>query len=161
MVQNERNKIAEFSTYNIFCKELNEGDVLYNVDSTNGWGDYLLVANIATVKLFDKKTYTVMLLGLTKNSDGFKSRNVRIKLTPDYSSNVPFLKCVGHCDFRIEPVIKNIRVNIGLATSYGTVGLKKFKDKLDLKKPKVRKYGKDGKLILQKAENKPSNNIKK
>ena len=55
--------------YNRFCGNLKEGCILYNIDSTNSWGDYLLVVNISAVKVEGIKTYTVLLLGLKKDKN--------------------------------------------------------------------------------------------
>lgn len=139
--------------YNQFCESISEGSILYNLDKTNGWGDYLLVANKATVKIQDLTTYTMMLLGLEKKKDKFSLRNLRIKLTPDYVKNVPFLKQVGKCRFRLIPELLEVNVNQGLAVVYGSVNLNKFKQRLGIRKPVKRKYGKDGKLIIKKVEN--------
>ena len=142
-----------FETYNQFCENLSEGAILYNVDNTNSWGDYLLVANKTLIKIGEIKTFTLLLLGLSKIKEKFTLRNLRIKLTPDYAASIPFLKQVGQCHFRLIPEIKDINVNKGLAVVYGNVNLWKFKQKLSIRKPKVRKYGKDGKLIIKKIEN--------
>lgn len=143
----------DLQAYNSFCSNLKEGYIIYNIDTTNSWGEYFLVANIATVRLKDTKTYTVMLLGLKKDNKTFIPRNFRIKLTPDYAANIPFLKYVGHCNYRIIPEIKDVELNLGLVTVYGSVDLWRYKEKLCIRKPKRRKYGKDGKLILKKSEN--------
>ena len=139
--------------YNRFCSNLKEGCILYNVDSTNSWGDYLLVVNISAVKIDSIKTYTVLLLGLKKDKDKWVSRNTRIKLIPEYAQNIPFLKYVGKCDFSLVPVLENVSVNIGLATVYGSINLHKFAQGLSIRKPKKRKFGVDGKPMVKKAEN--------
>lgn len=143
----------KLEAYNEFCRNLREGNILYNLDRTNSWGEYFLVANIATVKLMEYKTYTMLLIGLKKKDKEFVPRNIRIKITPDYASNIPFLKYVGHCNYMLVPEIKDISVNIGLVAVYGKADLRKYAQKLSIRKPKTRKYGKDGKLIIKKAEN--------
>lgn len=139
--------------YNKFCSNLKEGCILYNIDSTNNWGDYLLVVNISAVRVSEQKTYTVLLLGLRKEKDKLVSRNTRIKLIPDYAQNIPFLKPVGYCDFKLIPALDNVKLNIGLATVYGSMDLHKFARNLSIRKPKKRKFGVDGKPIVKKAEN--------
>lgn len=139
--------------YNRFCSSLKEGCILYNVNNTNNWGDYLLVVNISAVKVSEQKTYTVLLLGLKKEKDSLVSRNTRIKLIPDYAQNVPFLKPVGYCDFKIVPILDNVKLNVGLAAVYGSTDLHKFTKNLSIRKPKKRKFGIDGKPIVKKAEN--------
>lgn len=143
----------DLSGYNSFCSNLKEGYILYNIDTTNQWGEYLLVANVATVRIKGIETYTCMLLGLKKENNGFVPRNCRIKLTPDYASNIPFLKYVGKCTFSIVPIIEDIKVDIGLVTAYGQADLHRFAEKLSIRKPKKRKYGKDGKPIIRKTNN--------
>lgn len=143
----------ELSEYNNFCSNLKEGYVLYNVDTTNSWGDYLLVSNITTVKIADFKTYTVLLLGLKKEQKNFIPRNIRIKLTPEYANNVPFLKYVGYCNYKLVPELDSVNINLGLATVYSTADLHKFATSLSIRKPRKHKYGKDGKLIIRKVNN--------
>lgn len=143
----------DLQNYNEFFENLTEGTLLYNIDSTNQWGDYFLVANIATVKLQEQKTFTALLIGLKKEGNTLVPRNIRIKLTPDYAKNIPFLKKVGYCKFRLFPELEEINLNLGLATVYGNTDLWKFREKLSVRKPKTRKYGKDGKLIIKKAGN--------
>ena len=144
---------TDLNVYNNFCKNLAEGYILYNVDSTNGWGEYFVVVNIATVRLQGLKTYTALLIGLKKEDGKFYPRNTRIKITPDYAKNVPFLKYVGRCRFKLIPELTDVEVNAGLVAVYGTVDLRKFNEWTPLRKPKKRKYGKDGKPIIRKVEN--------
>ena len=140
--------------YNKFCNNLAEGCILYNIDSTNMWGDYFLVANISPVRIGEMKTYTALLLGLKKDKNRFLPVNRKIKLTPDCAGNVPFLKYVGRCKFSIIPELSEVEVNIGLATVYGQTDLRKFTEKLSIRKPKKKKYGRDGKLFVRKTGNK-------
>lgn len=143
----------EINEYNQFCSNLREGYVLYNIDTTNSWGDYLLVANISTIKIGEVKTYTVLLLGLRKDQSNFVPRNIRIKLTPEHAGNVPFLKYVGHCNFRLIPELEEVNINIGLATVYGTTDLHKFATNLSIRKPRKHKYANDGKLVIRNVKN--------
>ena len=145
---------VEIDTYNQFCSNLCEGFILYNIDSTNLWGDYLLVADIIPVRVGGCKTYTVLLLGLKKEEGQFKSRNLRLKLTPEYAKHVPFLKYVGKCNFNLLPEMKDVSVNTGLVTVYGQTDLHKFATNLSIRKPKRHKYGKDGKPIIKPTSNK-------
>ena len=147
-------KSVDIDTYNRFCSNLKEGYVLYNVDSTNLWGDYLLVVDIIPVRIGNNKTYTVLLLGLKKENGVFKTRNLRIKLTPDHAKNIPFLKYVGHCNFDLQIEMSNVNINTGLVTVYGQTDLHKFATNLSIRKPRKNKYGKDGKLIIKPTSNK-------
>lgn len=144
---------TDLKAFNDFCGNLREGAVLYNVDSTNLWGEFLLVVNITTVVIERKRTYAVLMIGLKKDEGKFIPKNLRIKLTPDYAPNIPFLKYVGHCNFQLIPDLKDVNVNLGLVTVYSNIDLWKYKEKLATRKPRRRKYGKDGKLIIKKAEN--------
>ena len=141
------------NVYNDFCRNLKEGYILYNVDSTNSWGDYFLVVNVAKVNTSGIQTYTALLLGLKKEGEKFVPRNSRIRLTPDCATNVPFLKYVGKCSYRLIPEIEDVEVNIGLAAVYGSTDLHKFASNLHLHKPRNRKYGNDGKPVVKKAGN--------
>lgn len=141
------------SAYNDFCKSVSEGNILYNLDSTNGWGEYLMVTSKMTVKTCNIVTYTLLLIGLKKEKEKMLPTNQCIKLTPDYAGNIPFLKPVGYCKFRLIPDISSVNLNLGMAAIYGSVDLWKYKEKLSIRKPKARKYGKDGKPIIKKIGN--------
>ena len=144
----------DIGNYNGFCKNLTEGCILYNIDSTNLWGDYLLVASISIVRIGSHKTYTVLLLGLKKEGTSYVPRNLCIKLTPDYAKNVPFLKYVGHCKFKLIPELSNMDINTGLVAAYGSIDLHKYTTKLSIRKPRARKYDREGKLVIRKPNNK-------
>lgn len=149
---NQVEKIS-LGSYNGFCKSLVEGNILYNLDSTNLWGEYLLVANISTVNTEKEKTYAVLLLGLKKEKDSLLPTGTCIKLTPDYSNNIPFLKPVGYCKFQLVPNITTLNLNVGMAAIYGSIDLWKYRRKLDIHKPRKSKYDKDGKLVIKNAGN--------
>lgn len=152
MVRQEDDK--ELRKYNVFCENLSEGHILYNIDNTNQWGEYLLVVNVSSVSIHGHTSYNVLLLGLRKENNSFVPRNVRINLTPDYVGNIPFLRYIGHCNFKLVPDITDLEVNKGLVSVFSSVDLRKYTEKLSLRKPKIRKYGEDGKHIVRKAENK-------
>lgn len=139
--------------YNDFCRDLRAGNVLYNIDSTNLWGDYLLVVNVAPVKIGNVRTYTALLLGLKKENGRYVSRDLCISLTPDYANRIPFLKHVGYCRFNLIPVLEKVNIDVGLVTVYGNIDLHKFATKLSVRKPRAGKYGKDGKLVIKKPRN--------
>lgn len=144
----------EFNEYNSFCKDLREGTVLYNMVSTNQWGEYLLVANVTPIKVNDTKTYTVLLLGLKKIDGQYIPRNLSISLTPDYVSYVPFLKPIGYCKFNLIPVLEEVNIKAGLAAVYSNTDLHKFASKLSIRKPRNHKYDRDGKPVIKKPSNK-------
>lgn len=147
---NNNHKIGE---YNSFCKSLRVGNILYNLDSTNLWGEYLLVVNIIPVNLIVAKTYTVLLIGLNKKDGEYIPRNLCISLTPELVGHTHFLKQVGYCKFSLTPKLESINVNNGLVAIYGNTDLHKFTNKLSIKKPRVHKYGKDGKPVIKKTDN--------
>lgn len=143
--------INKLNAYNTFCKNLREGCILYNVDNTNSWGDYFLVANISAVRLNNHKTYSVLLMGLKKDGDTFLPRNNKIKLTPEFADNLPFLKYIGRCHFTLRPELTDVDINLGLASMYGSTDVHKYAKKLSVRKPKKRRYGSDGKPIIKKT----------
>ena len=139
--------------YNEFCKELRAGNILYNINSMNLWGDYLLVAHVTHIRIGNADTYTALLLGLKKVEGQYVSRNFCISLTPDNMEQIPFLKHVGYGKFTLVPAFEDINVNVGLVTVYSQTDLHRFVSKLSIRKPRTRKYGKDGKLIIKKNGN--------
>ena len=147
------NSNVDIDAYNKFCSNLQEGYILYNIDSTNLWGDYLLVVNITSLKFSNVSTYSVLLIGLKKEKGKLKTRNLRIKLTPEYAKNIPFLKYIGCCKFNLIPELSDVDINVGLVAVYGQTDLHKFATNLSIGKPRKRKYGKDGKLIIKKTDN--------
>lgn len=139
--------------YNKFCKDLKAGSILYNINSLNNWGEYLLAINVDYVKFSDFSTYTVLLLGLKKEDGKYTSRDFCISLTPDHRAQIPFLKYVGYSKFKLIPVLDDVNVNVGLVARFSQVDLHEFAQKLSIRKPKTHKYGKDGKLIIKKTGN--------
>ena len=57
---------TDLGVYNNFCKNITEGSILYNMDITNLWGDYLLVVQKTIIRIGKMKTYSLLLLGLKK-----------------------------------------------------------------------------------------------
>lgn len=135
--------------YNGFCRELRAGNILYNTNSTNHWGEYLLVVHVTHVK----DTYAILLMGMEKTEGQYRTRNLCVSLTPDNMKQVPFLKHVGYCKFTLTPILDNVHVDVGLATVYSQTDLHKFVTNLSIKKPRTRKYGKDGRPIIKKNSN--------
>ncbi len=139
--------------YNGFCRELRMGSILYNINSMNRWGEYLLVAHVTHIRTSDIDTYTVLLLGLKKSEGKYIPRNFCISLTPDNMEQIPFLKHVGYGKFTLVPVFDKIKVDVGLAAVYSQTDLHKFVSKLSIRKPRTHKYGKDGKSVIKKSGN--------
>ena len=139
--------------YNDFCRNITEGSILYNVDCTNLWGDYLLVANKAVIRVGNAKTFALLLLGLEKENGHYKPRNLRISMTPDHANRIPFLKYVGYCKFELLPVLNEVNVDVGLVSIFGETDLHKYTQKLNIRKPQNRKYDKDGNPIIKKLNN--------
>lgn len=140
--------------YNGFCKSLKTGTILYNMDASNGWGEYFLVVNIALVRVCDTVTYTVFLMGIKKKDGKYLPDYKCMSLTPDYARHIPFLKPVGYCEYSLLPALEEVNVNVGLVTVYSDMDLHKFTTKLSIRKPKNPKYGKDGRLVINKPSNK-------
>jgi hypothetical protein len=136
--------------YNEFCKELKAGQILYNLNAMNLWGDYLLVANVIHTRVGNADSYTVLLIGLDKKDNGYIPRNLYISLTPDNVEQIPFLKPVGYCKFKLVPIIENLHINAGLAAIYSQTDLRKFVSKLSVRKPRTRRYDRDGNPIIKK-----------
>ena len=145
---------GKIGTYNSFCKELMEGNILYNIDSTSQWGEYLLVANITPVEVGNIKTYTVLLIGLRKEDGKYIPINTRVSLNPKYTECIPFLKPIGYCRFTLLPTIEEVNVHTGLAAIYGSTDLHKYTTNLSIRKPRHGRYDKDGKPVLKKPGNK-------
>lgn len=145
--------MTDIDRYNKFCKGLKEGSVLYNLDHTNLWGEYLMVVNITKVKVGDYTTYTVLLLGLKKEEEKFVPSNLRISLNPDYVQSIPLLMPVGFCKFTLAPYLEKTNIDLGLVTIYSNTDLHRFTTKLNLKKSKVRKYDNGGNLVIKKSYN--------
>lgn len=144
---------VELDSYNNFCQKLKEGSVIYNVDHTNGWGDYLLVISKSVVCVGKTKTYTLLLLGLKKERDRYLPRDLRISITPEDASHVPYLKYVGYCKFELLLILRDCKINLGLATAYGNTDLHKFTKGMKIRKPQARKYDGDGKPVIKKLKN--------
>jgi hypothetical protein len=144
---------TDFELYNSFCHNVNEGSILYNIDSTNSWGEYLLVVNKQTIHIDNIKTYTLLLLGLKKEEGQYKPRNIRISITPDYAKKVLFLKQVGYCKYDLLLSLSDVNVNVGLVTVYGSTDLHKYSQKLHIRKPQRKMYGNDGSPIIKKLNN--------
>ena len=139
--------------YNTFCSSIKVGSILYNINSTNYWGEYLLVADKVTIKIDNLKTYTILLLGLSKEGSNYKPRELSITLTPDDANNVPFLKPVGYCTFKLVPQLNKISVDKGLIAAYSDIDLHKYANRLSIRKPKTSKYDHEGKLVIKKTYN--------
>lgn len=142
----ERLKINKFNT---FCSDLRVGDVIYNIDNTNLWGDFLVVAVKAPIRYLSIKTWYILLLGVDRKEEGFESNNVRIDLTVNKAGNVDFLKVIGRCKIKLIPQIENQNIHNGLLVTYKDVGLRKYSERSKLRKPKYKKYDKNGELIVR------------
>lgn len=139
--------------YNEFCKNLNAGSILYNINTSNNWGEYLLVVNVDRVQCNNLTTYTVLLLGIKKEEGKYIPRDFMVSLTPDLRAHISFLKYVGYSKFSLVPVLEDIRINVGLVARFSQVDLHEYAQNLSIRKPVNRKYGKNGKLIIRKTGN--------
>lgn len=139
------NEELDFTQYNRFCKGLCEGDILYNMDNTNLWGDYFLVSVKVPITVGKEKTWFILLLQMEKQESGFVTTTTHINLTPSKVSHTPFLKYVGHCKYTITSSIENSQVNDGLLAIYKDQDLWKYAKQTKNRKPKKKKYKEDGK----------------
>lgn len=145
--------LADIVMFNDFCRGLHEGDILYNIDTTNLWGEYLLVAAKTAIDIGPYQSWFVLLMGLDKKDEKLVPANRRINLTLDKVSNTAFLKIVGRCNFSLSVLIKEYLLDKGLVKVYESTDLWKYSKKLSVRKPKHRKYGKDGKPIIKPSHN--------
>jgi hypothetical protein len=139
--------------YNEFCKNLIAGSILYNINTSNNWGEYLLVVNVDRIQCNNLTTYTVLLLGIKKEEGKYIPRDFMVSLTPDLRAHISFLKYVGYSKFTLVPVLEDIRINVGLVARFSQVDLHEYAQNLSIRKPVNRKYGKNGKLIIRKTGN--------
>lgn len=135
----------DLAEYNNFCQNLVDGTVLYNIDSTNPLGEYLLVIKVLPVSIKDTCAFTVFLMGLKKQEGKYIPTTLQYTLTPSDAKYVPFLKSVGYCTFDLFPTINEIKVNVGLVTVFGSTDLRKFTKKTSNRKPRQVKYKKEKK----------------
>ena len=140
---------ASIAEYNSFCKNLHEGDILYNLDVTNLWGEYLLVAAKTKFVVNGIPVFFMLLLGLDNEDGEFKPNNLRISLSPEKLENIRYLKFVGNCKFGIQPIIEKTGLNEALNTMYKKMDLKKYSSNLGLSKPRRRKYDASGELRIK------------
>jgi hypothetical protein len=141
-----RGRSIPANAYNKFCSELKEGDILYNINKPNGWGEYLLVANKTCLLINDILTWTILFVGL---SPEYEDNNTRINLTPENADNISFLKKIGHCKFSMVCSIGYRSINENLLKTYKNTSLWRYAGKILFRKPKRRKYGKDGNLMVR------------
>jgi len=135
--------------YCAFCNTLKVGDLLYNINSANAWGEYLLVATKANVYVDCEKTPYVMLLGLQDRKGEFTFNNKRIDFTLELDNMIPFLKVVGKCKFELRPIIIKCIPIKELLALYKSIDPWKYAQKIDGRKPKTKKYEKDGTKVVK------------
>ena len=135
--------------YNRLCKQFHEADILYNLDITNMWGEYLLVAAKSIFKMDGIKFYYIMLLGLDKTEDGFKPNNLKISLAPEKLENLSYLKPIGTCKFRVVSEIESTDINTELEENYKNIDPWKYNSRLTTRKPVRRKYDSNGELVIK------------
>ncbi len=139
--------------YNEFCKGLKAGSILYNINTSNNWGEYLHVVNVDRIQYNNLTIYTVLLLGIKKEEGKYISRDFIVSLTPDLGDHISFLKYVGYSKFTLVPVLEDIKINVGLVARFSQIDLHEYAQNLSIRKPVNRKYGKNGKLIIRKTGN--------
>lgn len=140
-------KLAE---YNNFCSSLKEGDILYNLNTSNRWGSLFLVSAKITISTENADTFALLLLSLKLENDYLHTDGKRIDITPQMVYSVPFLKVVGHCEYSLIPDIDKCKINKGLLTAFQNTDIRN----MGYRKPKISKYGDDGNPIIKSTNNK-------
>jgi hypothetical protein len=139
--------------YNEFCRSIIEGNILFNLNFSYWQTKFLLVTNITPVKVGDIQTYTVTMLGLEKKDKSFIPLDIRVRLSPNDTKNIPFLKIVGMCKFKLNPEMVDTKVNLGLVTVFSNIDLRQYTKKLSIRKPHESRYESNGGLTIKKSGN--------
>lgn len=147
-----RNVSEEIFNYNVFCKTIKEGDILYNMNKSNKWGELLLVAAKSAIVINDLETYSLLLLGLNSKDNLITTNGQRVDFTPQLASAIPYLRNVGHCKYEFFAEMKDFNVNFGMIVVCKDTDLKKYAMHHS-RKPRARKYGDDGKPIVKPTKN--------
>lgn len=142
--------------YNTFCQDINEGDIIYNLNKALVPGEYLLVIS----KIAVNNTWALLMLGMSLKDNEFVSANIRFLLTADMASYVSYLKKVGHADFDVEFCLNNTSVNNNLTVAYKSIDIWKYSSRICSRKPRRKKYGKEGYPIVKKDNSKIKTTIK-
>lgn len=146
--------VTKLAYFNDFCKDTKEGDVLYNLDSTNSWGRYLLVVIKSVMCIDSQRTSFLTLFGLEKDEDGkLTPKGTRIDLTFDKVSSLPYLKRIGHCKYFLTPVLVEERMNENLEKFYKATTTFHYHNVHKCPKKKIRKWDTDGRKIVKDTNN--------
>ena len=140
--------------YNNFCKECKEGDILYNIDKDNDWGEYLMVASKSIIEIGEQRTWMVVLLAMQYTDNTFSATGTHINLSPDKAAWIHYLKKVATCKFVLNPQLSSIKVNRGLLIILKDQKAWKYARQQKISRPKKRTYDVDGMKIVKKTGNK-------
>lgn len=132
------------SSYNAFCSTLHEGDILKNLNTSNGWGEFLLVAGKSMVS----DTYSVLLMGLERNEGVFMGNGNSIYLNPDKLEHTSYLRYVGAGKFSFRPVVYDVKLDERLMNVCGRLNVRKVG-----RKPRTKKYDSAGNPIIKRTNN--------
>lgn len=146
--------VTRLAAFNDFCKDTKEGDIFYNLDSTNSWGKYLLVVTKSVLCIDSQRTSFLMLFGLEKNEEGkLLPKGTRIDLTFDKFDSIAYLKRVGHCKYSLTPVLMEEKVNENLERFYKATNTFHYHNTHNCPKKKNRTWDIDGRKIVKDTDN--------
>lgn len=135
--------------FNEFCKQLHTGDLIYNINSSNAWGEYLMVATKANIIIGKEKSYYIMFFGLRKDGEAFSFNDKKIDFTLNLDGEIPFLKVVGKCEFELKPAIIRAFSRKELIAIYKGMDLRKYTKTANVRKARYKKYA-DGTTVIKK-----------
>lgn len=138
---------SDVERFNEYCKTLHEGDILYNIDSTNLWGEYLIVLVKHQVRTENGSTWFVMLSGARREKDSFRPTSLKVYLSPDKIGSCEYLKYIGHCKVTVTPEFGMGVVNKGLVAVYKGTDLWRYSRNTHCRKVRNRKYDDRGNPI--------------
>lgn len=147
-------EIIKLSTFNEFCTEHKEGDILLNLSTNNLWGKYLLVTAKSLLCADSVRVGYLMLMSLERSPSGeLKPTGKRVDLTFDKANNINYLKKVGFCRYSITPTIVECKTNFNLVKRYQGMNMAKFSAKQKSRKAYRKKWGLDGEKIIKETNN--------
>ena len=153
MRKNTPNTATQEAAFTAFCRERHEGEILYNLDSTNLWGEYLLIVSKIKFKVNGTTTYCLILHSVTLKDHTLIPLNRRIDFSSEMANSVPFLKPVGFCKFELNPHFTKVDINLPLIVTYKNQDIWDYTKRSKTPKPKKRTYGIDGLKIIKPTDN--------
>lgn len=137
------------SSYNAFCSQLHEGDILKNLNPSNNWGAFLMVVGKSSIALGEHSTYSVLLVGLEDNGEGYTGNGNSIFLTPDKLRHTEYLRYVGKGKYTLSPVVSDIEIDERMMNMSNRLNVKKWEGR----RPRTKRYDACGNPIIKKMSN--------